>query len=404
MVASAASRVVVVGAGHAGGAFALALRKLGFGGDIVLLGDEPHPPYERPSLSKGMLTHPQGAAPAYLADAGRWAAEFDLRLDTAATGIDRAAAAVRLRGGGSVRYDALVIATGGRARELPGLAGDPRVRTLRNLDDADTLARSARDLGHALVLGGGVIGLEVAASLRGRGVGVDVVEAGPRLLGRNVPAEAAEWIVALHRRHGTGVRLDEGLAALAGERDALVATLRGGARIACGLCVVGIGIEPGTELAEAAGLPCRNGILVDGRYRSLGDPAVYAVGDVAARAARDDSVHVRHESWAHAQSSARAAALAIMGLPPEPEEVPWFWTEQFGHTLQVAGSPAEADDVMARGPGIRLYLRGGRMVGSACLDAPRDFALTRRLIAAEARLDRARAMDVGADLRKAIAA
>ena len=186
-----------------------------------------------------------------------------------------------------------------------------------------------------------------------------------------------------HRADGLKIRLDDG--------ETLDADLM----------VVGIGIVPCAELAEASGLPTAGGVLVDSTYRSLGDERIFAIGDLAARTWGDGPTPRRMETWAHAQTSARAAALAILGLPAEPEPAPWFWTAQCGHMLQIVGDPGAGDTVIARGDGVRLYVRDAILVGAVCLDQAREFGTARRLIGKALAVDRAG--DPTLDLRKAAA-
>ncbi|WP_458097817.1 NAD(P)/FAD-dependent oxidoreductase [Roseomonas sp. WA12] len=393
-------RIVIVGAGHAGGACALALREFGFDGTVILLGEERHRPYERPALSKAMLTI-DGAVPTALAEEARWTEGFDLRLGVPVAAINRERRLVCLADGTELLYDALVLATGGSARRLEVPGGD-LAHTLRTSDDAAALRARIRSARSAVVIGGGVIGLEVAASFRSSGLSVHVIEAAPRILGRNVPAEAAAWIAELHEREGVEMRLGTTIRSIAAADGGAAVTLGDGTVLESDLVVQGIGIRPRTELAEAAGLPCRDGLLVGPTYASTTDPSVWGIGDLAFREGAIGGA--RQESWAHAQGSARAVARAILGLSSEPNEAPWFWSDQYGHRLRVVGAPAEADESITRGPRFRLYLRAGRVVGAACLDAARDFAIARRLVAARARLDRAKAAQTGGDLRKAVAA
>ena len=393
-------RIVVIGAGHAGGAAAITLRELGFSGPITLVGEEAEPPYERPSLSKEYLSG-KDAAPVYLAEESRWAElGVDLRLGVAAAAIDRQGRSVSLSDGTALPYDRLILATGGAPRELP-FPAHPRIFPLRTTSDAKAIAAAARPGGKAVVIGGGVIGLETASTLHELGLTAVVVEAGQRLLGRNVPGDAAGWLAAAHARVGVEIRLGRSVAAIEAGDETLTLTLDDGAALEADLVVVGIGIVPRAGLAEAAGLPVGAGVLVDENYRSIGDEAVYAIGDLALRRFGDAAAPQRMETWAHAQSSARAAALAIMGHPAEPEPAPWFWTAQCGHNLQILGDPAAGDTVVARGQAVRLYLRDGILVGAACLDQPRDFASARRLIGKPLKAELAG--DPGTDLRKAAA-
>jgi 3-phenylpropionate/trans-cinnamate dioxygenase ferredoxin reductase subunit len=392
--------VVILGAGHAGGVTALTLRELGFGGAITLVGDEAEPPYERPSLSKAFLSG-KDADPVRLATPERWEAlNVSLRLGVSAEAIDRAAQIVNLADGGALSYDKLVLAVGGAPRALP-FAAHPRLLALRTTDDARAIAAAATPGARAVVIGGGVIGLETASTLRELGLSVIVVEAAVRLLGRNVPAEAADWLAAAHARIGVDIRLGRTVTAVDAQAETLTVLLDDGAVIPAELIVVGIGIIPRTGLASQAGLSTDGGVLVEVDYRSIDDPNIFAVGDLAVRRFGQGPTPSRMETWAHAQASGRAAALAILGQPPEAEPAPWFWTDQCGHSLQILGDPAQADSSVARGPGVHLYLRNEVLVGAACLDQPREFAAARRLIGR--RLIAEAAADPATDLRRAAA-
>ncbi|MBD7940032.1 NAD(P)/FAD-dependent oxidoreductase [Brevundimonas guildfordensis] len=394
-----AERIVILGAGHAGGATAIALRDLGFSGPITLVGDEAHPPYERPSLSKDYLSGAE-AEPVWLAPVERWA-ELDvtLKLGVEAIAIDRDRGEIRLADGSTAVFDKLVLAMGGRVRRLP-MADHPAVRYLRTADDARAIAAAAKSGARALVIGGGVIGLEAASTLRGLGMSATVIETGERLLGRNVTPEAAGWLADAHARIGVEIKLGRSLQGLDDAVDgSVLARLDDGSTIEADLIVVGIGIIPATELAEAAGLPVAGGVLVGDDYRSPADDRIFAVGDLAARTR--DGAAARMETWAHAQTSARTAALAILGRPSEPEPTPWFWTAQCGHNLQILGDPPAGDSVISRGEAVRLHLRDGVLVGAVCLDQPRDFAGARRLIGKVLNVEAAG--DPSVDLRKAAA-
>lgn len=393
-------RIVIVGAGHAGGAAALSLRELGFTGEINLLGDEAHLPYERPPLSKELLSGAD-TDPVHLADADRWASlDVGLKLGSEVVEIDRSARSVTLADDTTLPYDTLILATGGRARRLDS-ADHSRVHVLRTVDDARRLATKAKPGGRAVIIGGGVIGLEAASTLVGMGLSATVLETGDRLLGRNIPAEAAQWLADAHARIGVDVRLGRSVASVEETGDALTVRLDDGATLDADIVVVGIGIVPCAEIAQAAGLPVSGGVLVDANYRSLGDDRIFAIGDLAVRTFGEEPTPRRMETWAHAQTSARAAALSILNLPAEPEPAPWFWTAQCGHMLQIVGDPAAGDTVVARGEGVRLYLRDDILVGAVCLDQARDFATAKRLIGKPLKIDAA--ADPSTDLRKAAA-
>ena len=383
--------VVILGAGHAGGAAALELRQLGYAGEITLVGEEPHLPYERPSLSKELLIGTD-QAPRFLASADRWASlDVTTLLGVRATAIERADRRLALSDGRSLAYDRLVIATGGTPRRL-AWPEHPALRTLRTADDAAWLKRQAETRDHAVVIGGGVIGLEAASSFRSLGLNVTVVERDARLMARNVPADMATRIEAFHLDAGVALHLARTVAAVDPIGEALRLILDDGVELLSSLVVVGIGIIPDTAIAEAAGLACRDGIVVSADYVAS-DPSILAIGDAA------HPPGGRNESWAHAQTSARIAARSIIGLEPEPETPPWFWTTQHGHTLQVAGRPIDAHRTIERGP-VSLYRTGDILAGVAALDAPREFAAGRRLIGRP--LDWQRASDLSVDLRRLV--
>ena len=369
-----ADRVVIIGAGHAGGAAAISLRELGFSGNICVIGDEVVRPYERPSLSKEYLSGAE-AEPVWLATEEKWTdLDVQFRLGSAAQKIDRERQTVVLGDGSEVEYDHLILAMGGKVRQLP-LPHHPAIHYLRTTEDAEGLAAAATEAKRALVIGGGVIGMEAASTLKDMGIDTTVLEASDHILSRNIPREAAGWLAAAHAEKGVQVRHNACLSRIEAQADgSVLAHLEDGTAIETDLVVVGIGIIPCTDMAEEAGLTVDGGVVVDNAYRSIDDPCIYSVGDLAVRTANGG----RMETWAHAQSSARAAAVAIMGLPAEREPAPWFWTAQCGHNLQILGDPSVADQVIALRDGVRHYLRQGVLVGAVCLDQPREFASARR--------------------------
>ncbi|MGQ9370359.1 NAD(P)/FAD-dependent oxidoreductase [Azospirillum sp. ST 5-10] len=381
---------VIVGAGQAGGRTALLLAGRGHGGPVTVIGAEPLAPYERPPLSKGMLADP-AAAPAFLAAAGTYA-ERGVRLLTGrrVTAIDRRDRRVALDDGGSVPYDRLVLATGGQPRRLPFRLA--RLFVLRTVADVRAIAARAGTARSALVVGGGVIGLEVAATLCGRGLAVTVVEVGSRPLGRNVPEPVATLIAERHRSAGVTIICGERVRAMAEDAEGVVATLSDGAVVRADFAVAGIGIVPETTLARDAGLVVDDGVVVDAAMRSS-DPAILAVGDVAARPGPDGRT-MRCETWQNAEATAARAAATLLGEPPPPAEAPWFWTDQFDLNVQLcgeldagaAGARLVEQGASAAGGRLFLALRGRRLVGAVAVNAGRDMSLCRRLVAAAAEL------------------
>lgn len=380
--------VVIIGAGQAGGRAALTLREKGYAGPVTLIGDEPVPPYERPPLSKDMLLDP-ATSPTWLVPEDAWAAG-DIRLITgrAAAAVDRAARRVRLDDGTVLDYDHLIFATGSRPRRLPFQVS--HLAELRRLEDVEALSVRAIDARSVLVIGGGVIGLEVAATLVQKGLGVTVIEIGSRLLGRNFPAPVAAALAERHAAEGvillTGVRIRD----LSDTADGVSAVLSDGRVITADFAVAGIGVVPETGLAQAAGLVIDDGIVVDHDMRTA-DPAVFAIGDVAAWPGPDGRP-LRCETWQNANITAERAVAAILGNPLPAPETPWFWTDQYNLNVQLAGvTGPEADGArivsQAAGAGrLFLVLDGDRLIGAAGINAGRDMAACRRLITAGARL------------------
>lgn len=333
--------MVVVGAGHVGGRAAQALREFGWEGEIVMIGSEPHLPYERPPLSKQLLTGEAEPASCALRSAEDQQRDRIAHRVATVEAIDTAARRVTLAGGETIAYDRLLLATGGVLRRLSIPGGDlPGVVGLRTLDDAAELAARLASGSRLVIVGGGFIGLEVAASARKRGCEVCVVEGAPRLMGRAVPADVADAALALHRERGVDVRLGvmpERIRATEGGRLAVL--LADGAEIAADTVLVGIGIDPAVALARAAGLAVQRGIVVDSELQTSA-AGVYAAGDVAEFPSRESNLPIRQETWHNAETQARVAARNMLGGHEAYLEIPWFWSDQYDHQLQVAGEPA----------------------------------------------------------------
>jgi 3-phenylpropionate/trans-cinnamate dioxygenase ferredoxin reductase subunit len=354
---------VIVGAGLAGAKAAETLRAEGFDGPVVLIGDETEVPYERPPLSKGYLLgkDPRGGAAVHPAE---WYGEqrIDLRLGTPVTAVHPAEHEVELDGGERVRYAKLLLTTGSLVRPLDVPGGD-RVRTLRKLPDSDGLKEALARGGRVVVVGGGWIGLEVAAAAREYGAEVTLIEALPQPLARVLGEEIGAVFADLHRAHGVDVRLNSGVKEIS---DAGV-TLPDGATVPADLVLAGVGIRPDTRLAEQAGLAVDNGILVDASLRSS-DADIYAAGDVA----NVDSPafgRIRVEHWANALNGGPAAAKSMLGQDVVYDRVPYFFSDQYDLGLEYSGwsPPGTYDRVVIRGdlPGrefIAFWLSEGRVL------------------------------------------
>ncbi|KDC69966.1 NAD(P)/FAD-dependent oxidoreductase [Bordetella bronchiseptica] len=342
--------IVIVGAGQAGAVAAASLRQLGYRGGLTLIGQEAHPPYERPPLSKAVLQGTATHAEAAVHPAGFYA-ENDIALltETAVAALDPIARTVRLADGRTLPYDRCLLATGGHARELPALPrGRAGVHYIRTLNDALDLRAALRPGVRAAVIGGGFLGLEVASTARELGAEVTVIENGSRLLERALPAIVSDWLAERVRASGVDLRLGGAIAAI-GDGPPCAITLADGTQVNADLIVVSIGLAPEVTLARQAGLPLddNGGICVDAQARTA-DPHVYAAGDCASQPRACLGTAARFESWQNANEQARAAAAAMLGLAPAAEPYPWFWTDQYGCNIQILGLPQ---------PGLRYVCR-----------------------------------------------
>lgn len=378
--------VVVVGAGQGGQQTAASLRERGYTGRITLISDEDALPYERPPLSKDYLKGRVDEARLWLRPATYYVRHAIDLVHGAVSDIDRAARTVRLADGSAYAYGHLVLATGARPRALdvPG-AGLRGVHTLRTARDAAALRGSLDGARRAVVIGAGFIGLEFSAVARESGCAVTVVEALDRPLARVVGARTAEHFTRLHREAGALLLFGRGVAALHGDRRGGVRAveLTDGTRLPADLVLVGVGAVPRTELAAAAGLPVDGGITVDSRLLT-GDPRVSAIGDCAAFPQVRSGSRLRLESVQNAVGHARLVAERLTGAPDPYDELPWFWSDQFATTLQIAGV-AEGHDtevVLGDDPDAFsvLLFRGEELRAVESVNRPADHMAARRLL------------------------
>jgi 3-phenylpropionate/trans-cinnamate dioxygenase ferredoxin reductase subunit len=385
--------MVIIGAGECGGRAALALRDLGFDGPVTLVGDEPHLPYERPPLSKEAMT---GEAPAIKAIASdEVLAERSIRHihSVRAEAIDRATHRVSLSDGASLAYDKLLLATGSVPRKLPmpGLGG--RCVYLRTFNDALAIRAHLSAGNRIAIVGGGFIGLELAAAARRLGTTVTVIEAQPRILMRGVPAEIAAIVHAAHQAEGVSILSGQGIAAIADDGAEVRITLADGREAAADLAVIGIGAVPVTALAAEAGLTIDNGIAVDETLRTA-DADIFAAGDCCSfPLAVYGGRRVRLEAWRNAQEQGALAAKNMLGANEAHAAVPWFWSDQYGLTLQIAGLSDEGRSIVRRDLGDGAFIlfhlaEDGRLVAASGIGpgnaVARDIRLAEMLIARRA--------------------
>ncbi|WP_244598757.1 NAD(P)/FAD-dependent oxidoreductase [Rhizobium tubonense] len=384
-------QIAIVGAGECGGRAALSLCERGFQGSITLIGSETLAPYERPPLSKDAIV--LAAEPKFVAEAERFASlGIDLRLGVTAIGLNRGDRRVSLSDGSFVAYDKLLLTTGARPRTLSGLTSqDGPIRTLRSHADAMAMRACLGAGRRVAIIGGGFIGLELAASARRLGTSVTLIEGLPRILSRGVPSEIAEAVASRHQAEGVDILCNARIAKVE-HTDAVVRVfLEDGSAIEADLLVVGIGSIPNTEMAAEAGLTIDNGIAVD-MHLQTSDPEIYAAGDCCSfPTAHYDGRRIRLESWRSAQEQALLAAANLMGARDVVTAVPWFWSDQYDMTLQVAGLAEGAVTTVRRDLSmdafILFHLAGdGRLLAASGIGPgntiARDIRLAEMLIAA----------------------
>ncbi|MER8397876.1 FAD-dependent oxidoreductase [Mesorhizobium sp. M1348] len=386
--------MVIIGAGECGGRAALALRELGYDGPVTLVGDEPHLPYERPPLSKDAMVADSPLLKAIASEAVLAGRSIRHIHSVQAVAIDRAAHVVRLSDGSVLAYEKLLLATGSVPRKLPmpGLGG--RCVYLRTFNDALAIRAHLSAGNRIAIIGGGFIGLELAVAARRLGAAVTVIEAQPRILMRGVPAEIAEIIHQAHEAEGVKILCGEGIAAIADDGAEVRITLAGGHDIVADLAVIGIGAVPVTGLAAEAGLTIDNGIAVDAELRTS-DPDIFAAGDCCSfPLAFYGGRRVRLEAWRNAQEQGALAAKNMLGAGEAHAAVPWFWSDQYGLTLQIAGLSDEGRSIVRRDLGAGAFIlfhlaEDGRLVAASGIGPgnaiARDVRLAEMLIAKQAK-------------------
>lgn len=376
------TRVVVVGAGQAGAALAAKLRALGHKGPITLVGDENAPPYQRPPLSKAYLLGQIGEDRLYLRPADFYAqSDIDLRTGCRVTGIDRVARVVETTAG-QIPYDILALTTGAAPRRLPGaIGGDlPGVFTLRGIADVEAIRPALSPGARLLVVGGGYIGLEAAAVARKLGLEVTLIELADRILKRVAALETSDYFRDLHTAHGVTILEGQGLARLRGADRVGGAILSDGRDIPADAVIVGVGVTPGTDLAQAAGLAVDNGIAVDELGRTSA-PDIWAAGDCASFPRH--GTRIRVESVQNAIDMAETVAANMLGGAVAYDPVPWFWSDQYDVKLQIAGLNTGYTDVVTRAGGdgrSHWYFAGNRLLAVDAMNDGRAYMVGKRLL------------------------
>ncbi|MFM8517427.1 MAG: NAD(P)/FAD-dependent oxidoreductase [Nevskiaceae bacterium] len=393
-------RIVIVGAGQGAAQCVEGLRRKGYGGELTIIGDEPVLPYQRPPLSKKYLAGELPVERMLLRHEAFYAEQrIAMRTGRRVMRIDRGSRRLHLDDGALQDYDALIIATGSRPRSLP-LAGvdAPGVHVLRTMADADALRVEAAAGKHAVIIGGGYIGLETAATLRQLGMEVTVLEAADRLMNRVVAEPISSYYHHEHTHHDVTIRCGARVNGLrTGANGRIAAVLTDAGELAADLLVIGVGVVPNEELAREAGLDCDNGILVDERCRTA-DPVIYAIGDCSNHPSMHYGRRVRLESVDNAFEQAATVAANLAGIDTVHNRVPWFWSDQYHQKLLIVGLAAGHDQMVLRGDPAShsfscCYLRAGELIAIDTVNNAKDQMAARKLIAARFRPDPAKLAD-----------
>jgi NADPH-dependent 2,4-dienoyl-CoA reductase/sulfur reductase-like enzyme len=398
---------LIVGAGQAGGWAAIAMRQAGFDGRIVLIGEEAWRPYERPPLSKAVLTDEPEPPVTYFHAAERYAEQrIELLLGRSVAALDPADRCVHLSGGERIDFDKLLLTVGGQARRLPIHGGDKPLY-LRTLDEARAVRERLAASPQVICIGAGVIGLEIASSARKRGCEVTVLEALPRAMGRSVSPEGAAFIESLHRAAGVALHFGVIVDAIEEAAGALRVACRDGEVFTGDLVIAGVGMQRNLALAEAAGLSIEGGIVVDELGRTSAAD-VFAAGDVTAFHHPLFGRRLRLESWRHAQNHGIAVGKAMCGDTTPYDDIPWFWTDQHGVNLQVAGLPADAERTIVRVSDaprafIAVHLAAdGSVIGVTAANNPRDIRAGQALVKSRRPIDPTALADAAVTLQSLI--
>ena len=398
---------IIVGAGHAAGQAATSLRQKGFTGRLIMIGDEPYVPYQRPPLSKAFLAGELEIERLFFKPENFWPKhDVEMRLSTRVEKIDRDAKNITLDDGETIAYNKLILATGSRVRELhiPGhtLKG---VHYLRSIDDVAAIQSEFKEGARLVIVGGGYIGLEVAAVGRKKGLDVTIMETESRVMNRVVATEISHFFQNMHAEEGAKLELGRRVQELHGDDAGQLTEVAcmDGFTVPADICIIGIGIIPNTELAEAADILCSDGIVVNEYCQTL-DEDIYAIGDCSRHPNPILGRHLRLESVHNAIEQGKTAAAAICGTPVAYAQVPWFWSDQYDVKLQITGLTEGYDQFVMRGdPATRsfaaFYLQDGKLLAVDAVNSPREFMLGKKLITAGARFDLKKLKDMQEDFK-----
>lgn len=397
---------IIIGASHAGSELAIALRKEGWEGKILVISDDTHLPYHRPPLSKDFLSGEREKDSLLIRAAGIYEKqEIEFLLGVRVEKIDRAQKTVQLKNGEAMAYDKLAFCTGARVLPLriPGAELDG-VCYLRDMKDAEAIRAHIVPGGNAVIIGAGYIGLEAAASLTKLGMKVTVLEREDRVLKRVTDKVVADFFTKLHTEAGVTIHTSSSAHSFVGQDRVEMVELKNGQHLPADLVLVGIGVRPNSELAEAIGLEVNDGIVVD-KYARTADPDIVAAGDCTSHPNALYGWRLRLESVPNAMDQAKSAAASICGIDKEYNSLPWFWSDQYDVTLQIAGLNLDYDQVVVRHNSqkehsmVAWYLREGIVIAADCINYPKAFMAAKRFIPKQPRVDPAALSDETVDLK-----
>lgn len=379
-----AGRAVVIGASHAGAQLAASLRQEKWAGEIVLIGDEAALPYHRPPLSKAYLAGKHTLHELAIRSADFYEKQQIQLLDQTVASVDPSTRNLMLSNGESMAYDELALCTGARPRRLDMTGADlPGIYYLRTAREVEAIRTAAATVDRAVIIGGGYIGLEVAASLRALGLDVVLLEAAERVLQRVTAYEMSRFFTRIHREEGVDVRTGVEVKEFSGDHQVREVILAGGESIRADMVIIGVGVEPNTDLALAAGLIVEDGVLIDAHARTS-DPHITAAGDCTCQDTVRYGRRIRLESVPSATEQAKVAAASMCGKSKEISALPWFWSDQYDLKLQIAGLNTGYDEIVLDGDPAHdrdftcYYLREGELIAADCVNRPRDFMAAKR--------------------------
>lgn len=380
-------KCIIIGASHAAAQLATSLRQEGWGGDILIIGDEPYLPYHHPPLSKTFLAGDKTAENLAIRSAAFYEKNNIKFLQGYVTSINRDTQTLALNDGQEMSYNKLALCMGSRVRKisLPGcnLEG---IHYLRNIADVEGIKKHMKGGKHAVIIGGGYIGLETAASLKKQGMNVVVLEMAKRILQRVTAPQMSEFYTRIHTEEGVNIQTGVSVSAIAGETHVEKVVCADGTEFPADLVVIGVGILPNIELAENAGINVDNGITVD-EFCCTNDPNIVAAGDCTNHFNKIYNRRIRLESVPNASEQGKTAAASLCGLNKEYKSLPWFWSDQFNLKLKIAGLSLGYDQVIIRGDKLTgrsfaaFYFKGAELISAECVNRPQEFMLSKKIIA-----------------------